>query len=239
MKTIVGLGLLVLYGAGTAGCTVSAIRWGLIEYSDGEVLGSRQVPQGGTDVFFCLPGNEVRAFRVPRDWRTDPVRVRRLDDERTIAEREELLVAQRIRLSPEEQTEIKGAPVITLDFEAAIRCDRNTAPKDEPPFDHTSGPLSRSHSLVVARFRNPEGHLLYMLFGYDPERVRWVRLSETFDLGGWKNRIGLALALVPFCLAADAARTIDGTLTALSIRPIALGKGAPWSPLLWSEGIFR
>jgi hypothetical protein len=238
MKLLAGLGLLVLCGAGTTGCTVTAVKWGLCEYIDGEVLGSRLTSQGGTDVFIRLRGDDVRAVHVPGDWRKDPVRLRRLDEERTLVERQELLVGERMELAPQDQKKTRFAAVFTLDFQAATRRDPQSLPDYEQPIDATSGPGSEPDHLAFVRFRNDERHHLYVLFGYDPEQERWVRLSESFDLGPSKCRLGLVLPLLPICLAVDVLRIADAALTGLSFRPIPIGRGACWSGLLHSDGIF-
>ena len=77
--------------------------------------------------------------------------------------------------------------------------------------------------LAVVRFLDEDEHLLHVLFGYDPERFRWVRLSERVDLGPAKSRVGWAVALSPLTVSVDAAALgTDVVLTAL----LAYGAGS-------------
>ena len=52
---------------------------------------------------FRLEDEEFRVVRVPADWRRDPIRVRKLDDDANLLEREDLLASIRIDPPLEEE----------------------------------------------------------------------------------------------------------------------------------------
>lgn len=209
------------------GFIVGALTWGLTERPEGEVLGARAGTCGITDIFLRVGSGDGRVLSVPKDWRTNPIRTRPLEDGLMLLEREHLL----IDLPGDPPSTASGAPplapIYSLDFRASTRTVLPTSPNGKDLVRvNRIGSWSPEYFSVV-RFRRIDDHLLYVLFGYDPDRFRWVKLSEPVDLGVSHTRLGWALALLPFCILGDAARFADGVLT-----DVSLGRGAPWSGFL-------
>jgi hypothetical protein len=217
------------------GFTERVLCWGSTEVAEGEVLGTISEGSRGTNVYFRMPSGEFRVLRVPQEWRKDPVQIRNLGADGTLVEREDLLVGRICELSPhdvywppkESKKKFSFGPIFSLDFKTTTRCVLRTWPNCTEPVDHTLLGSSGPEYLAVVRFRSEQNHLLYVLFAYDPARLRWVRLSEPMDLGSPSTSLGWSLALLPVCLVGDAARFADDVLTTVSF-----GQGAPWSAFL-------
>ncbi len=198
------IGLVLVFALQAAGCTVAMVVWASTDVGTGEVLGERQGLDGHREVVYRLEGGEFRVIRVPDGWCGDPVRVREVAGG-TLVEREALLASHRID-APRAEEKPKYAPVCSLDYRATLRATLKTRPNEKEPVDHTAASSDGPPSyLAVVRFLDEEGHLLHVLFGYDPKRFRWVRLSEPVDLGIPSRRMGWGAALFPLCLAVDSA----------------------------------
>ena len=202
-KIAVFLGMMPAFAS--VGCTVPMVAWGWTKFGEGEVLGVRRGPNGERDVVFRLDEDTYRMVRVPAGWRKDPIHALNLDDSRTLLEREDLLVSREMA-SPLKVQVQEYTPAFTLDYNAAMRFTLQTTPNKKEPVDHTLSRIPAPDSyLAVVRFLDWDDHLHYVLFGYDPGRFRWVRLSESVDLGPAENRVEWAVALFPICLTFDAA----------------------------------
>lgn len=200
MKSIALLGVIGVCAFGTMGCMVPLAEWSMSTCAEGELVGTQAAP-GATDVVFRLPGEKGLAIRIPDDWRKLRTRENRLEDAGSILELEELLAGQPVD-TPALGTSL---PVVgTLDLRAATTSVVPTQMNAKKPRDPTLSGSSAGDYLAVVRFENEERHVLHVLFGYDAARFRWVRLSVPVDVGLSKNRLGVALLLLPFCVALDA-----------------------------------
>jgi hypothetical protein len=226
MRTLAMLGLVAMGASASVGCSLPMLDWGTTQTAEGELLGVR-ASTGSDDVVWRLSGGKAAVVRVPADWRSRPVRTRSLEGGRTVVELQDLLVADSTDLATTggDETPSNGdvfAPVFGLHVEATTREVLATEPNTRKPIDHTSPGAATRDYLAVVRFEDAEGHLLHVLFGYDPRRLRWVRLSAPVDLGPCRGRVGWALLMLPFCVALDTtALAADLVLTAV----LSLGGG--------------
>lgn len=206
MKTHVrGLVLIgAVLGFASAGCTLPMVAWGTTNIGEGKALGVHRHPNGVREVLFKTGPETYREIRVPADWRQAPVREITLRNGETLLELENLLDVRETTL--EKETMSGWEHLYSLELDAVTRMTLQTHPNTKDPTDHTplSGAKSRSY-LAVVRFLDNKDRVLHALFGYAPDRFRWVRLSEPVDLGHAGKRLESMFALLPFCLLLDSA----------------------------------